>query len=249
MRIVAIIPSRYGSSRFEGKPLARIDGQSMIERVFKKAASATCVDRVVVATDDQRIVEAVTQFGGSAIMTSSTLRSGSDRAAEAAEKLGLDTNDIIINVQGDQPLIDPRCLDQVVEPLTADTTLEMSTLAYEIVDAQEYTNPKDCKVVMGQNGDALYFSRAPVPYARDEGDRPVAYKHLGIYAYTFEFLKLFSQLPTGRLEQIEKLEQLRALEHGHRIRVVVTAFDSPEVDLPEDIPRIEGMLRTLRASH
>jgi 3-deoxy-manno-octulosonate cytidylyltransferase (CMP-KDO synthetase) len=246
MKIVAIIPSRYGSNRFEGKPLAKIKGQCMIQRVFQRTASAACVQHVVVATDDQRIYDAVCQFGGNAMLTSTTLRSGTDRVAEAAKRMGLDAKDIVINVQGDQPLIDPGCLDEIVEPLKNDASLGMSTLAYAIVDKQEYANPKDCKVVMDESGNALYFSRAPIPFARDDVQWSAGYKHLGIYAYTSEFLKVFSQLPTGRLEEIEKLEQLRALEHGHRIRVVVTEVDSPEVDLPEDIIRIEAMLGSNR---
>ena len=176
-------------------------------------------------------------------MTSGDHRSGTDRSAEAARSLGMTPEDIVINVQGDQPVINPRCLDEVVAPLTADPALGMSTLAFRIVNSREYLDPKDVKVVMDEHGDALYFSRAPVPYGRDEGQRFDSYKHLGIYAYRCDFLEIFRKLPTGRLEAIEKLEQLRALEHGHRIRVVVTNFDSPEVDLPSDIIRIEELLK------
>jgi 3-deoxy-manno-octulosonate cytidylyltransferase (CMP-KDO synthetase) len=174
-------------------------------------------------------------------MTSSSHRSGTDRVAQAAETLGLLDGDIAINVQGDQPLMDPRCLEQVVAPLEKDPALGMITLAYEIDDSREYYNPKDVKVVMDHNGDALYFSRAPIPFGRDDQSF-TSYKHLGIYAYTKRFLGIFQNLPRGTLEAIEKLEQLRALEFGHRIRVVVTPYDSPEVDLPEDIARIEHLL-------
>jgi len=242
VRVVVVIPSRYGSSRFAGKPLAVIAGKPMIQRVYESASRATSVSTVVVATDDQRIVDAVHRFGGDVLMTSAENRSGTDRVAEAAEKMGLAASDIIINVQGDQPLIHPACFDAVVEPLRQDPALDMSTLAFAIVDRQEYTNPKDCKVVMDQQGYALYFSRACIPYARDgEGDF-TAYKHLGVYAYTLRFLQTFRKLPTGRLEHIEKLEQLRALEYGYRIKVMVTGHDSPEVDLPEDILRLEQLL-------
>lgn len=242
MKIVVIIPSRFGSSRFEGKPLAPIAGKSMIQHVYETSAKAAIVDRVVVATDDMRIFDAVEQFGGEAVMTSETQRSGTDRAGEAAELLGLALDDIIVNVQGDQPLMDPRCLDDVVAPLVEDSQLGISTLAFRIIDPQEYDNPKDVKVVMDQSGDALYFSRASVPFARDEGESFDSFKHLGVYAYRRSFLEIFRNLPTGTLEMIEKLEQLRALEYGHRVRVVVTPYDSPEVDLPSDISRIEELI-------
>jgi 3-deoxy-manno-octulosonate cytidylyltransferase (CMP-KDO synthetase) len=243
MRIVVVIPSRFGSSRFEGKPLAKIAGKPMVQHVYESAARAEKISEVVVATDDQRIYDAVKSFRGLALMTSPKHRSGSDRVAEAAEKMGLKPEDIAINVQGDQPLVHPDCFDAVVEPLLRDPQLGMSTLAFEVIDRQEYTNPKDCKVVMDHNAYALYFSRAPIPYARDGGEDFTVFKHLGVYAYTRRFLDIFNRLPKGRLEQIEKLEQLRALEFGHRIKVVVTPFDSPEVDLPDDIPRIEKMLK------
>ena len=215
----------------------------MIQHVYESASRAARISEVVVATDDQRIFDAVNRFGGDAMMTSSEHRSGSDRVAEAADKMGLNPTDIAINVQGDQPLVQPDCFDAVVEPLLQDPQLGMSTLAFQIMDHQEYTNPKDCKVVMDLQSYALYFSRAPIPLARDGGHDFPIYKHLGVYAYTRQFLDTFNRLSRGRLEQIEKLEQLRVLEHGHRIKVVVTPFDSPEVDLPEDISRIEMLVK------
>jgi 3-deoxy-manno-octulosonate cytidylyltransferase (CMP-KDO synthetase) len=242
MKAIAIIPSRYGSTRFEGKPLALICGKPMIQHVYEAASRATHIHGVVVATDDRRIQDAVKEFGGRVVMTSNQLRSGTDRAAEAAQKLGLSLDDIVINVQGDQPLIDPRCLDEVVAPLVSEPALAMSTLAFRIVDPKEYLNPKDVKVVMDQQGDALYFSRAPIPFGRDKDEEFDSFKHLGVYAYRRRFLEVFLKLPMGRLEVIEKLEQLRALENGHRVRVVVTAHDSPEVDLPADIVRIEELI-------
>lgn len=243
MQIAAVIPSRYGSSRFEGKPLAPIAGKPMIQHVYESAASADSISQVVVATDDQRIFDAVESFNGRALMTSASCRSGTDRVAEAAIRLGLSDSDIAINIQGDQPLVRPECFDEVVAPLLQDPYLDMSTLAFAIVDQGEYSNPKDCKVVMDQKGYALYFSRAPIPFARD--DQPgtfTVYKHLGVYAYRRQFLDHFKNLPYGCLETLEKLEQLRALEYGHRIKVVVTPFDSPEVDLPEDISKIEQII-------
>jgi 3-deoxy-manno-octulosonate cytidylyltransferase (CMP-KDO synthetase) len=247
MRIVAVIPARFGSTRFEGKPLAPIAGKPLIQWVYESASRAGRTSEVVVATDDRRIFDAVRSFHGQVLMTSPEHRSGSDRVAEAVAQLGLAVDDIAINVQGDQPLVNPACFDAVVEPLLDPSqAAAMSTLAFAVVDRGEYTNPKDCKVVMDHQGYALYFSRAPIPFARDGGENFTVYKHLGVYAYTRRFLETFRQLPTSRLESLEKLEQLRALEFGQRIKVVVTPHDSPEVDLPEDIQRIEAILRHLQ---
>jgi 3-deoxy-manno-octulosonate cytidylyltransferase (CMP-KDO synthetase) len=243
MQIAVIIPARYGSKRFEGKALASICGKPMIQCVFERANQAKRVSDVIVATDDQRIFDAVTAFGGKAIATSPQHRSGTDRVAEAAEKMGLSVDDVVINVQGDQPLLDPRCLDEVAAPFFAEPNIEMTTLAYRIIKKDEITNPKDVKVIYDNSGYALYFSRAPIPYGRDPSTRFDTFKHLGVYAYNRRFLEVYRKLSVGRLEQIEKLEQLRVLEHGYRIRVIVTAYDSPEVDLPEDILKIEHIIK------
>ncbi len=242
MKIVVIIPSRYGSTRFEGKPLALIAGKPMIRHVYERAKEAGSVTDVLVATDDQRIFDAVENFGGNAVMTSAENRSGTDRVAEAAEKIGLELNDIVVNVQGDQPFFDPRSIDELVKPFFSYPDLEMSTLAFKIVKKEEITNPKDVKVTFDSKGFALYFSRSPIPCGRDCSTGFDTYKHLGFYAYTRRFLETFRKLPIGRLEMIEKLEQLRTIEYGHRIMVVVTEYDSPEVDLPEDIARVEKIL-------
>ncbi|MDM8517637.1 3-deoxy-manno-octulosonate cytidylyltransferase [Desulfobacterales bacterium HSG16] len=243
MNTVVIIPSRYGSTRFAGKPLALICDKPMIQMVYESAIKAERITGVWVATDDDRIRKAVENFGGKVVMTSEDNRSGSDRVAEAAKKLGLDSNDIVVNVQGDQPLLDYRCLDDVVAPFFEENKPEMTTLSYKITDPSEISNPKDVKVVSDLAGNALYFSRSPIPCERDAGSNFDTYKHLGVYAYTRDFLELFNELPSGKLEQIEKLEQLRAIEHGYKIRVIVSEFDSPEVDLPEDIQRIEQKLK------
>ena len=243
MKIVAVIPSRYESSRFEGKPLAEICGKPMIQWVYEGVQKADVdITEVVVATDDQRIIDAVTGFGGTAVMTSTAHRSGTDRIAETAELMGLSLDDMVINVQGDQPLMNPKCIDELILPFMEEPGIVMSTLAYAITEPSERTNPKDVKVVMDSNGFALYFSRASIPFGRDKEDYEM-YKHLGFYAYKRRFLEIFRSLPEGRLEGLEKLEQLRAIEFGHKIKVVVTAYDSPEVDLPEDIDRIEALLR------
>lgn len=239
MKFVVIIPSRYASTRFEGKPLALIAGKPMIQRVFENSRQAQNITDVYVATDDRRIYDAVVAFGGQAVITSDRNRTGTDRVAEAAEIIGMQPDDIVVNVQGDQPLFNPVCLDQLVEPFLDDPNLDMSTLGFKIVDKGEITNPKDCKVTFDRDGFALYFSRSPIPCARDAETVFDTYKHLGFYAYSRRFLETFRKLPEGELERIEKLEQLRALEHGYRIRVVITEYDSPEVDLPEDIVKIE----------
>jgi 3-deoxy-manno-octulosonate cytidylyltransferase (CMP-KDO synthetase) len=245
MKIVVIIPSRYQSTRFEGKALAFISGKPMVQWVYERSVQAERVDDVAVATDDQRIVDVVETFGGKAIMTSDDNRSGTDRVAEAAAIMGLTPDDIIINVQGDQPLLDPRSLDQVVSPFFNESDIEISTLGFPIVNEREITDPKDIKVVFDQNGFALYFSRSTIPFCRDPGIEFDTYKHLGIYAYTRRFLEIYRALPVGKLEEIEKLEQLRAIEYGHFIRVVVTPYDSPEVDLPVDIERIERKIKQM----
>jgi 3-deoxy-manno-octulosonate cytidylyltransferase (CMP-KDO synthetase) len=241
MKIVVIIPSRYGSTRFEGKPLTMISGKPMIQCVYERAVAAEMVDDVVVATDDTRIFSAVTDFGGKAIMTSAENRSGTDRVAEAAEKLNLSADDIVVNIQGDQPRIHPSSIQEVATPLIENPDVQMSTLAFRIVNPDEITNPKDVKVTFDALGNALYFSRSAIPFGRDDSTVFDTYKHLGIYAYTRRFLDIFRSLPDGRLENIEKLEQLRALEYGYRIRVIVTDYDSPEVDIPEDIKRIQNL--------
>ncbi len=242
MTVAAIIPCRWGSTRFAGKPLALICGKPMIQHVVEQVSLSTAVDVLVVATDDRRIAECVTAFGARAILTRSENRSGSDRVAEAADSLGLSPSDIVVNIQGDQPLVHPESIDQVIAPLVADETLPMSTLSFRIVRAEEITNPKDVKVVCDRNGFALYFSRSPIPFGRDPGTVFDTWKHLGVYAYRKRFLDVFCTLETGLLERIEQLEQLRALENGYPIRVVQTEYDSPEVDLPSDIERIEAVL-------
>jgi len=243
MKTIVVIPSRFGSTRFEGKPLCLINKKPMIQHVYERAQTASKVDDVIVATDDKRIVDAVSAFGGKALMTSEKNRSGTDRIAEAVEKIGLEMDDIVINVQGDQPLMDPRCLDQLVEPFYNETGIDMSTLAFKIVREREITDPKDVKVTFDNRMYALYFSRASIQLARDLDTQHDTFKHLGFYAYTRRFLEIFRNLEEGTLETVEKLEQLRALEHGYRIKVVVTPYDSPEVDLPEDIERVERLLR------
>jgi 3-deoxy-manno-octulosonate cytidylyltransferase (CMP-KDO synthetase) len=241
---VAIIPCRYGSKRFEGKPLTPILDKPMIQWVYERAKQAAILTDVVVATDDERIYECVKDFGGRVLMTAPTHRSGSDRVAEAARALGLKDEDIVINIQGDQPAFDPRSLPGLVSPLIHNPGLVMTTLVYRTTDPAEIKDPNHVKCVFDKEDFALYFSRSPIPFGRDGSERFDIFKHLGIYAYRKHFLERFASLPQGRLEAIEKLEQLRALEHGYRIKVVETPYDSKEVDRPEDIERLEMSLRS-----
>ncbi len=235
MPVIAIIPARFDSSRLPGKALADIGGVPMIVRVWRQAHQARTLDRVIVATDDERIARAVRAAGGEAEMTASTHQSGTDRIAEVAARIEAE---IYLNVQGDQPFIAPADLDALVAPMRADPALAMATLATPIIDREEWYNPSKVKVVCDARGDAIYFSRSPIPFDRDGGAVPaVARRHIGVYGYRRDFLLRFAGLAPGVLEQIEKLEQLRALERGYRIRVVASVAPSLEVDTPDDLMR------------
>ncbi len=242
MKVVCIIPSRYQSSRFEGKPLADLNGKPMIQHVYERVMTSRSITYAAVATDDERIYNAVCTFGGRAVMTGERHRSGTDRIAEAVAGLGLDPADIVVNIQGDQPLFEPSQIDEVVKPLQEDPDIPMSTLIYRIVRDEEITHPNAVKVVFDQDRFALYFSRATIPFVRDAGIATDYYKHHGIYAYRKSFLDVFTRLPEGELERREALEQLRALEHGFRIKVVVTPYDSVEVDTPAELERVRRIL-------
>ncbi|MFH1060621.1 MAG: 3-deoxy-manno-octulosonate cytidylyltransferase [Pseudomonadota bacterium] len=242
MALHVIIPARYGSTRFPGKPLVMINGKPMIQHVMDRAGRAEGVATVVAATDDERIARAVEAFGGRVVMTESVLRSGSDRVAAAAAALKLPAHDLVVNVQGDQPLLPPEVINLTARPLLAEPALGLATPVVEITRPEEIPDPNHVKTVMDAKNNALYFSRSPVPCNRDRG-ATTYYKHLGVYIFRRSFLDVFAGLPTGRLEEIEKLEQLRALEHGHAVRCVQVAFDSPEVDRPEDAERVAQILR------
>jgi 3-deoxy-manno-octulosonate cytidylyltransferase (CMP-KDO synthetase) len=262
-KAVAIIPARYNSTRFPGKPLAALKGKIIIQHVYNHAASARLVDAVFVATDDKRIFDAVNSFGGKAVMTSGSHASGTDRIAEAADSIDCD---YVVNVQGDEPFIRADMIDDVIEVLYNDDKVSISTLAKKITDGHEVLSPHTVKVVMDSEGFAMYFSRAPIPYHRDgwqmykadDGGRntdskyvlelqpPTSslqplhwYKHIGIYGFRKNTLKTFTSLKEGRLEQIEKLEQLRALEAGMRIKVKITEHDTFGIDTMEDLRKAE----------
>jgi 3-deoxy-manno-octulosonate cytidylyltransferase (CMP-KDO synthetase) len=244
-KVVAVIPARYHSNRFEGKPLALIAGKPMIRHVVERARRVGMLSRVVVATDDPRIAETVAGFGGEYVMTRSDHASGTDRLAEAAELLDIAEHDVVVNIQGDQPLFPVEVIEQVATPLLSDPALPMSTLIYKIIRPEEINDPNHVKTVFDCNGNALYFSRSPIPFQRnpEESIQPTYYKHLGFYAYRKGFLLTFVALPEGEWERFEKLEQLRALEYGYTIRVILTEHDSIEVDTPRDAKRVEEMIK------
>jgi len=242
MKILAVIPARYASTRFPGKPLVALAGKPMIERVWERVRQAASLSGIVVATDDERIRSAVQAFGGEAVLTRSDHRSGTERVAEvAATRKDVE---IFVDVQGDEPLIVPAAIDEAVEALRADTEAKVATLAVPISSPADIMDPNVVKAVLDFDGNALYFSRAPIPWVRDRGGPVHArhLKHLGLYAFRREALLDFPTFPQGELERIEQLEQLRWLENGYRIRVVETEHDSIGVDVPEDIPRVEQIL-------
>ena len=246
-KATAIIPARYASTRFPGKPLALIQGLPMIQHVYRRVAQAKTVDRVVVATDDLRIEQAVKAFGGEVIMTRADHPTGTDRLAEVAEQLSAE---LIVNVQGDEPLIDPRMVDQAVAPLLAEPAIQMGTLAARIDVIEDFYNPNVVKVVKDKQGLALYFSRAPIPWPRDLSPEQLAgalaevalYRHIGLYVYRRDFLLQYPLLPKTPLELLENLEQLRALEQGVRLHVAETEFTCHGVDTPADLERVSRLL-------
>ncbi len=242
VRIVGFIPARAQSNRFPGKPLADILGKPMIVRVWERVSLSGVLADVYVVTDSAEILEALQAHNGKGLLTSRDHASGTDRIAEGARLVELAPADIVVNVQGDQPLMDPVMVDEVVGPLLEDPLIPMSTLVYRIIREEEITHPNAVKTVVDQEGFAIYFSRSTVPYYRRDHPEPVYYKHHGIYAYRHDFLQRFSRLPKGVLEQAESLEQLRALEHGFRIKVALTDKDSIEVDTPEDLQRVRETL-------
>jgi 3-deoxy-manno-octulosonate cytidylyltransferase (CMP-KDO synthetase) len=235
MDTVIIIPARYESTRFPGKPLALIDGLPMIGQVILRARKIPDISQVVVATDDLRIAESAISFKAEVVMTRADLRSGTDRVAEAAGQLHLSPDTLVVNCQGDQPFLPIEAVTDLIALHKAHPEWPISTLIYRITDPKEIPDPKHVKTVFNDTGQALYFSRSPIPYFREAEEDPVYYKHLGIYAYTLSFLQTFAQLPTGLLESAEKLEQLRALEYGYPIQVIESAEDSFEVDTPADL--------------
>lgn len=240
--VVGIIPARYDSKRLPGKPLVLIHDRPMIQHVYQRASEATTLQQLVVATDDPRIQKAVAQFGGEVLMTSGEHLSGTDRVAEAARQLVLKDDAIVVNIQGDEPLLRAEMIDSLVQNLQENGDVPMATLAYPETDNHDLADPGVVKVVLDAKWRALYFSRSPIPAVRDRSSPPPYYKHLGFYGYRNGFLQEFTKLSPGVLEKLEKLEQLRALEHGFSISVVITPFDSISVDTPEDLTRVRKIM-------
>ncbi|MEN2994849.1 MAG: 3-deoxy-manno-octulosonate cytidylyltransferase [Thermodesulfovibrio sp.] len=251
MVTICIIPARYGSTRFPGKPLALLKNKPIIQHVYEKAKASNFIDDVFVATDDFRVYNAVESFGGKAIMTSNKHPSGTDRIFEAVNNLIKDgyeirDNSIIINLQGDEPLIRVESINQLIEIMKNDDK-SIGTLAKKIEKEEDFINPNIVKVVFDKNFNALYFSRSPIPFDREKFIKGLSqynfmYKHIGIYGYSFEVLRKFVNLPQSPLEKIESLEQLRALENGIRIKIAITPYDSFGIDTPEDLKKAEEFL-------
>jgi 3-deoxy-manno-octulosonate cytidylyltransferase (CMP-KDO synthetase) len=242
-RIVAVIPARYQSTRLPGKPLELIDGRPMVAHVYERATRARLVEAVIVATDDERVARAVERFGGTAVMTSPAHATGTDRVAEVARVL---ESDVVVNVQGDEPLIAPEAIDAAVAPLAQSAGELVSTLRRRIEDARDLDNPSVVKVVVDRDGYALYFTRSHVPFVRSGEGAPERWRHLGLYAYRRGFLLRLAEWAKTPLERAEGLEQLRILEHGHRIRTVETTADAIGVDTPEDLERVRQMTEVVQ---
>ncbi|MGA7827370.1 MAG: 3-deoxy-manno-octulosonate cytidylyltransferase [Geobacteraceae bacterium] len=250
MRVTAVIPARYASTRFEGKALANIMGKPMVQHVYERTCQAALVSEVIVATDDPRIVAVVKAFGGRAELTSVAHQTGTDRLAEVAERIDAD---LIVNVQGDEPLIEPAMIDEAIQPLLDDETIVMGTLKSRVKNLHDFLSPNVVKVITDCNGFALYFSRSPLPFFRDKWDdlkdeafasgRLLCHKHVGMYVYRRDFLIRYARLPQTHLECAEKLEQLRVLENGYRIKVVETEYESIGVDSPPDLEKVLEKLR------
>jgi 3-deoxy-manno-octulosonate cytidylyltransferase (CMP-KDO synthetase) len=249
VKAVGIIPSRYASTRFPGKPLVDINGKSMIRRVYEQAEQTPSLSAVFVATDDQRIADEVEGFGGNVVMTSPEHPSGTDRCFEALVKIGKDKYEVVVNIQGDEPYIHPDQINKVIKafsqryPLGDNKIVQISTLAHKITDSRDLINPSLVKIVRKINGEALYFSRSPVPFIREAGSGDWKHyyqflKHIGIYAYRSQVLEELVKLPVSSLEKAESLEQLRWLENGFSIMVDITDKESFPIDTPEDLKRI-----------
>ena len=239
-KILGVIPARFSSSRFPGKALAPIGSKPMLQHVWERASEARYLSSIIVATDDERIVRAAREFGARVRMTRADHPSGTDRAAEVASA---ENCEIVVNIQGDEPLIDPGAIDAAILPLVHEPDILMATLMTRIADEREAADPNVVKVVTDRRGDAIYFSRLAIPYYRDGGGQ-AHYKHVGLYVYRRDFLLGYPELPVGPLERAEHLEQLRALENGFRIRVVETEYESLGVDTPEDLERVSHLFST-----
>ena len=241
-KILGVIPARFASSRFPGKALAKLDSRTMLEHVHERVSMARYLGAVIIATDDRRIFEEARRFGARVKMTREDHASGTDRAAEVAS--AFEDFELVVNIQGDEPLIDPNAIDAAVLPLLEEPAIPMGTIKKRIEDPREIADPNVVKVVTDRFENAIYFSRSTIPYSRKEGPITGAhYKHIGLYVYRRNFLLKYSDLPMGPLEKTESLEQLRALENGFQIRVVETDYESFGVDTPADLERVRQLIR------
>ena len=239
-KTIAVIPARYESVRLPGKPLIELAGKTIIQRVYEQVSKAELVDEVIIATDDERILDHAKSFGARAEMTSADHQSGTDRIAELAKKNN--DWDVIVNVQGDEPFIEPANIDKAIEPFKHDPTIKMTSLYHELSDEAEINNPNNVKVVTDMNDDALYFSRSPIPFPRDEKSSEPYKKHIGLYAYKRETLLSLSELSPSELEKVEKLEQLRALENKISIKMLKVESAPIGIDTQEDLEKAQTML-------
>lgn len=237
--VIGVIPARYGSSRLPAKALAIIHGKPMIQHVYERCLKSKLLSEVLVATDDKRILDAVINFGGNVVMTSKSHKSGTDRIGEAVKNIKCD---IVVNIQGDEPMIDPRNIDKAIEPLVKDRRINVSTLCFKISDRTEINNPNVVKVVLDSYSNALYFSRSVIPFNRDN-TKAEYFKHIGLYVYRKNYLRKLIKLKPSKLELTEKLEQLRILESGEKIKVIETKIDSHSVDTPADLKKIRKLIR------
>ncbi len=240
--VTVIIPARYNSSRLPGKPLLNIAGKPMIQWVYERASEIKNAHNVVVATDDIRIADAVRAFGGKIVMTSANCINGSERVGEAARLI---TSEIVVNIQGDEPLISPVAVENAIAALQNNSKWKVTTLGYPLTSISEWQNSSIVKVLINADSEAIYFSRAPIPFFRDEAFKPLPnlLRHIGVYVYRNDFLQNFLQWPEGQFESAEKLEQLRILERGYRIGVVISDSLSPGVDTFEDIEKVEKLIQ------
>ncbi len=238
MQIVCIIPARYNSKRLPGKPLIEISGKPLIQWVFENARQIPSIEKIIIATDNKKIKKIVENFGGEIIITSPYHISGTDRVKEAADKMNLTDKDIVLNIQGDEPFIDAKSVERLIELFKKDSSIQVGTLAFLSENQEELRNPNVVKVVIDKNNFSLYFSRSPIPYSeRKKGIKFL--KHLGIYIFRYSFLKKWDSLPHSNLEEIEKLEQLRILENGYKIKVLLSFKDSIGVDTEDDLKAME----------
>jgi 3-deoxy-manno-octulosonate cytidylyltransferase (CMP-KDO synthetase) len=243
MKIIGIIPARYASTRLSGKPLLKLGGKTIIELVYLNSLKSKYLDSIYVATDDERIFNAVEKFGGNAIMTSIRHKSGTERIIEASKNINCE---IIVNIQGDEPFINPKTIDKIINCLIQEKKINIATAATRIISDKDINDPNTVKVVFDKNNNALYFSRAQIPYYRNSSSKKIYYKHIGLYGYRKSFLLNYNKLEESNLERMESLEQLKFLENGEKIKVIITKSDSLSIDTIEDYKKAKSIIKGLK---